>query len=320
VEEASRAVPARSGAPDLSTAREGAGAPTVCLNCGTSVERHFCPECGQRAIDPNPTLREFAHEAAEGFLNWDGKLIGTLRLLVTSPGALTREYLAGRRVTFISPLRVYLTCSFLFFFIKALLPDAPIQVNTTSASAGGGTASRKTGVQIGIVAVQDEDESKSISALDELGKQRGVAGEFYRHFARALRDKGKLSAAMTSNIPRMMFVLLPLYAAMVALVFRRRRMRYPQHLAFALHVHAFLFLALLLTLITRVVKNGPIPALFVATSFALIAGHLVLATRRVYETGTWEAIARSALVAAAYFVAFVAAMATLFLTVVFFNF
>jgi uncharacterized membrane protein YhaH (DUF805 family) len=117
-----------------------------------------------------------------------------------------------------------------------------------------------------------------------------------------------------------MFIMVPLYAALVALVFRRRRMRYPQHLAFALHLHAFVFLALLLTLITRVVKNGAIEGVFVLASFALIGAHLVLATRRVYGVTTSGAIARSALVASAYFVAFLTTMAVLFLGVLFLNY
>src|SRR5690349_13328403 len=85
-----------------------ASAPGVCLNCGGPLSQRFCPACGQRAIDPNPTLGEFAHEAAEEFLHWDGKLAATFRLFFTRPGELTREYLAGRRARYLSPLRLYL--------------------------------------------------------------------------------------------------------------------------------------------------------------------------------------------------------------------
>jgi hypothetical protein len=295
--------------------------PVACLNCGTALSGKYCAECGQAVIDPDPTLRELAHELAEGFLNWDGKLLATVRALVTSPGALTREYLAGRRVRFISPLRVYLTCSFLYFFVKAVLPDAPLQISGASADAGKAPSARASSVQIGILTVQQDDNAESVRELEQLGKRGdGFSSAWGRHFAAALRDTRRLSAAVTANLPRVMFVLVPLYAALVALVFRRRRMRYPQHLAFALHVHAFLFLALLPTLITRIVDIAWVEATFVATSFALIAVHLVLATRRVYAVSTGGAIATSALIAGAYFVAFLAAMIALFVGVVFATF
>src|SRR4051812_44943778 len=172
------------------------------------VVSNFCSECGQRAIDPDPTLREFVHEAAEGFLNWDGKLLGTLRLLVTAPGRLTQEYLAGRRVRFISPLRVYLTCSFLYFFVKAMLPDAQIQISTTSSAAGKGAGPNATSMQIGVITVQQSDEKESLREIDKLAKSGdGVRSRWFRHFAVALRDKSRLSAAVASNVPRMMFVL-----------------------------------------------------------------------------------------------------------------
>ena len=319
MQEAPRTAPALDAGAELSPA--SVHAPTACLNCGATVDHAFCAECGQPVIDPDPTLRELVHELAEGFLNWDGKLLGTLRLLVTSPGMLTKEFLAGRRVRFISPLRVYLTCSFLYFFVKAMLPDVQLQITTTSSEAGKGASPHASAMQIGVVTVQQSDETESPREIEKQAKSDdGVKSRWFRHFAVALRDKGRLSAAVASNVPRMMFVLVPLFATLTALAFRRRRMRYPQHLAFALHVHAFLFLALLLTLVTRVVKIGWFDAIVVVASFGAIAAHIVLATRRVYEVSTGGAIAKSSVIAAAYFVAFGLAMAALFIGVVFFDF
>ena len=85
-------------------------------------------------------------------------------------------------------------------------------------------------------------------------------------------------------------------------------MRYPQHLAFALHTHAFLFVALVLTLVPRVTRNTAVDALAVATSFLAIAIYMVLAVRRVYGGSAWSAFLRSSAIAATYFVAFTVAM------------
>ena len=98
---------------------------------------------------------------------------------------------------------------------------------------------------------------------------------------------------MRQSIPNVMFVLVPIFAGLVALVFRSRRMRYPQHLAFALHTHAFLFLALIPTLAPRVTRNAVVDALAVISSFGAIAVYMVLAMRRVYGGSLRGAILRS---------------------------
>ena len=283
---------------DASTAMRPpeASTPGVCLNCGEPVVQRFCSACGQAAIDPNPSLGEFVHEAASEFLHWDGKLAATFRLLFTKPGELTREYLAGRRARYLSPLRLYLTCSVLFFALKALAPEPPIVVRA-------GTS------QIGMVTIQEDTVGATLESIDRMTRSKSstdrVAG---RVLGNALRHGDKTAASLSQDIPNVMFVLVPIFAGLVALVFRGRRLRYPQHLTFALHTHAFLFLALVLTLVPRVTRNAAVDAIAVAVSFLAIAVYMVLAVRRVYGGSTWSAILRSSTVAAAYFAAFTVAM------------
>jgi hypothetical protein len=109
---------------------------------------------------PGPTLKEFLHELAEDFLHWEGKLATTFRLLVAKPGALTNEYLAGRRIRYISPLRIYLTCSVLFFFVSALVPKPPIVIRTGAAVQ----------TQVGPINISQSDSTQAIAALDTLAK------------------------------------------------------------------------------------------------------------------------------------------------------
>jgi hypothetical protein len=283
---------------DASTAMRppDASTPGVCLNCGAPVAQRFCPSCGQVVIDPNPTLGEFVHEAAGEFLHWDGKLAATFRLLLTKPGELTREYLAGRRASYLSPLRLYLTCSVLFFAIKALAPDPPIVV-------------RAGATQLGVVTIEEDTVGATLRAIDKMTRsERSTDRVAGRVLGNALRHGDQTAASLRQSIPNVMFVLVPIFAGLVALVFRNRRMRYPQHLAFALHTHAFLFLALVLTLVPRVTRNPVVDALAVAASFIAIAIYMVIAVRRVYGGSTWSAILRSGAVAATYFAAFTLAM------------
>jgi hypothetical protein len=267
------------------------------------MDARFCPACGQAAIDPDPTLREFVHELAAEVLHWDGKLISTFRLLLAKPGELTREHLAGRRVSYISPLRLYLTCSVLFFFLRALAPDPPLTIRTGSVAT----------TQVGPVTLQESDEGESLEALDRMARsQKAFDRAFGAHVGNALRHGAELGRALKENVPRTMFVLVPLFAALAAVVFRNRRMHYPQHLTFALHAHAFLFLALIPTLLPRVTSNAVLDAIAVVASFGAIAVYMVLAVRRVYGGNLGDAVVRTGALAAMYFVAFTLAMMVTF--------
>ena len=88
--------------------------PGSCPNCGRRHEAPptpFCPGCGQETTLRPPTLGEFAQQFGGSYLSTEGALWRTLKLLLTRPGALTREYLAGRRRHYVLPLRLYLTAS-----------------------------------------------------------------------------------------------------------------------------------------------------------------------------------------------------------------
>ena len=126
------------------TADRDAPPGVACLNCGHPLEGRFCSECGQKRTEPDPRLRELAHEAADELLHWDGKLVRTLGALFRTPGFLTREYLAGRRARYVSPVKLYLTASVVYFAVLALVPRMTAVRfdigDRTPAPAGGAVA------------------------------------------------------------------------------------------------------------------------------------------------------------------------------------
>ncbi len=92
----------------------------TCRNCDQNlgeVPANFCPVCGQDTLNHPPTFWEFVHEFITHYVALEGKLWKTLWLLFIKPAELTREYRAGRKQRYISPLRLYITASFLFFLV-----------------------------------------------------------------------------------------------------------------------------------------------------------------------------------------------------------
>ena len=89
---------------------------THCENCGAELIGHYCAQCGQAAVDYRRSFRHVIADVLDSFLNWDSKFFTTIALLILKPWRLTNEFLAGKRVRYVNPLRLYLLASILFFF------------------------------------------------------------------------------------------------------------------------------------------------------------------------------------------------------------
>ncbi|MET0298354.1 MAG: DUF3667 domain-containing protein [Flavitalea sp.] len=88
-----------------------------CLNCGEIVQGRYCQNCGQENIVPKETLWSLISHFFQDITHFDGKFFGTVRLLVRKPGFLPKEYIAGRRASYLHPIRMYVFTSALFFLI-----------------------------------------------------------------------------------------------------------------------------------------------------------------------------------------------------------
>lgn len=88
-------------------------APTHCENCATTLQGKYCHACGQSIHNP---LRNFWHaleELVESFWHLDGRVFRTLRDLLVPPGLVANRYLAGHRVDYVAPLRLFVVMSLL---------------------------------------------------------------------------------------------------------------------------------------------------------------------------------------------------------------
>ncbi|PZR72210.1 MAG: hypothetical protein DLM73_13750 [Chthoniobacterales bacterium] len=95
---------------------------THCENCGTELRGHYCSNCGQAAVNSHRSFRHVIVDVLDAFLSWDSKFIRSLGLLLWRPGWLTNQFLEGRRVRFVHPLRLYLVVSIAFFLAARLIP------------------------------------------------------------------------------------------------------------------------------------------------------------------------------------------------------
>lgn len=90
-----------------------------CLNCNATVQGRFCHICGQENIEPRESVWHLISHFFQDITHFDGKFFSTLKYLLFKPGHLSREYMMGRRSSYLNPIRMYVFTSaffFLFFF------------------------------------------------------------------------------------------------------------------------------------------------------------------------------------------------------------
>ena len=187
-------------------------------------------------MPPHPTLRELAGDAWHELTGYDGRIMATLRGLAR-PGFLTREYIEGRRAHYLPPVRVYLVVSVIYFVIAASAP--------TLGSGREGEITGPGGMRIGVTRSNGEPEISDADRAElqaEVDRAPWIMQPMLRAFA---DDPGAFRARMFSVMPRVFFAMLPVFAAIVALLYRRRP--FPTALVLAVHLHAFAFIAFTLS-------------------------------------------------------------------------
>jgi hypothetical protein len=238
-----------------------------CTNCHAPLHGRFCARCGQEDRPPDPTMSELAAEVVQEISDLDGRILRSVRRLFLSPGFLTKEHLAGRRVTWVSPIRLYLIFSVAYFAITSFTGTPPLNLNfqLTDASA-------------------EAAQTPDLSIEEET--QRAA------------------NEALAAWIPRAMFILVPVFAWLLSMVRRRAGRNYPHHLIFACHVFAAFFGAQAIAVAAGWAVGHPVAGSALGAA-AFIYGfvYLVLAIRSVYGGTVVRALVHAMIVLAVYWVA-----------------
>lgn len=275
----------------------------ICANCYARLApaQRFCGQCGQSAQRHAPTLTEFVHEFFSHYVALDGGVLWrSLGALAFRPGKLAVEYFAGRRKRYVGPLRLYLTASILFFVLIKFTgltfdeltvaeapvgPSGPVSVEAKPDERGAST------VSINFPGTTEPWWS-GLEPLRLKLKERIAKVE-----ADAQRDGPKILVPMLRSFVQSlyyaMFILLPLYAMVLKLVYVDKGRTYGEHMVVGLYVHAMVFFTFLALYVLTW------PALATAAMLWLMI-YPYLSFRRVYGGGGWATFFRGSAVAALY--------------------
>jgi hypothetical protein len=274
-------------------------------------------------------LREFLGEAAEVITHADSRVWRTFVPLLFRPGYLTQQFVKGRRASYLPPFRLYLILSVVFFLVIPLTSGgeggdpakakvhvmapadmrAALQKEIDETNDPADKAELQTqlqqfdAVRTKLSPVLDGDTTHSCSrlvAIDSVPlwvRQRLVSA-----CAKTQVDHGReLGRSLVHNLGRAMFVLLPLIAALMMLMYWFPRRHYVEHLLLLLHNHAFVFITLtVLVLMAHFVASDTWAGWIGITLSLYMIYYLYKSMRRVYGQGRLETLFKFAMLSFAY--------------------
>ncbi|MGQ0507014.1 MAG: DUF3667 domain-containing protein [Myxococcaceae bacterium] len=272
----------------------------LCPNCSVYAATRYCGACGQRLDNLKRTLPQLVRELLLHFSPADGKLIRTVFSLLFKPGVLTRDYVAGRRMSYERPLRLFVAATALAFFAESLHPLPHFSF----------TSGPKRGLNFRLTGLQPTKGSTDPSEVDASFKKLAeakVSDPVWMAPLREMAARGKdayitqLEAQYQRLGPHLAVAVMPFLALLLSLLYRRRGWLYAEHFVFALHVSAFNALTEAFDSLVEV------PHLSTAL-IALRGFYLVKASHTAYGGGWWSVIWRSIFVKSVHVTLFIFAM------------
>lgn len=94
---------------------------TSCINYGEMLHGKYCSSCGLKQITPeDKKIKHFLSEFFTSLFFADGKILSTLKVILTKPGELTRTYISGNRKKYIAPLQLFFFANLIYFLFPVL--------------------------------------------------------------------------------------------------------------------------------------------------------------------------------------------------------
>ena len=241
----------------------------TCLNCRYVVENKFCPNCGQENSDTRKTFHHLFIHFFEDLTHYENAFWRTIKNLLFKPSALTKEYLSGKRLSYLAPVRLYIFISFVTFLLLALFPS---ETNVLSNNA-----KKETTITTKNKSLQtDQYDEKwnpddanekdnilnfgytSVAQLDSIQKN-GSEAEKLSDWNYWLNRKIQIVKAnntqseiiekfiysFSNNLPKVLFVFMPIFAFFLWLFHNKKKWYYFDHGIFTLHYFSFLLLTFL---------------------------------------------------------------------------
>jgi hypothetical protein len=186
--------------------------PAACQNCGAPLLGPHCYACGQPVSGLVRHFSSILGDALDSILNIDARVFRTLWPLLARPAYLTCEYFAGRRVRYVSPVRLFVFLSILTFFIARLtinIHGQPMQFGDNDAISRATTVAQVEQLRDAAIAdvARGRSAGKSVPGLDAglASAQTAIRHRAERRIAELTTAAAKGEPPPDSNTPHFEF-------------------------------------------------------------------------------------------------------------------
>lgn len=236
---------------------------TECQNCGHEVLQVYCPHCGQKNTETRQSFAHLITHFAEDLTHYDSAFWKTIKFLVFRPAKLTIEYLEGKRLKYVPPVKLYIFISFITFLILSFISGShehehqhiasnEHETYHTGKSAPATPQTQEGELVKGDFSVQLNDNTKihTLQQLDSIkaAHPEEISSFQYWIYKKLLLLKGKqistekVFEALLHVLPKVLFLYMPLFAFWLWLFHGKKRWLFFDHGIFTLHYFSLLLL------------------------------------------------------------------------------
>ena len=253
----------------------------TCLNCRHVVEQKYCPNCGQENTDSRKTFHHLFIHFFEDLTHYENAFWKTIRNLLFKPATLTKEYLSGKRLSYLAPVRLYIFISFITFLLIALFPSHVSENLAKSEKEISSNFEKSSKDKTENLKDKDYFQSqtmkqvnknyfqlqtmKEIDSIQKYGKESEKLSDFeYWTYEKAVHVTEhntkaeiieKFIESFVHNIPKILFIIMPFFAFFLWIFHNKKKWYYFDHGIFTLHYFSFLLLIFLILFIVQKITD-----------------------------------------------------------------
>jgi hypothetical protein len=287
----------------------------TCLNCRHVVEQKFCPNCGQENTDSRKTFHHLFIHFFEDLTHYENAFWKTIRNLLFKPAILTKEYLCGKRLSYLAPVRLYIFISFVTFLMIALFPGHKEIITSDKNHKTDKKEIPKnifTGNLNDLEPGNDFDSfTKEVDSLQKFAPKEKKLDSFSYWLIKKVQYVKehntkkdlieKFTESFVHNIPKVLFIIMPFFAFFLWLFHNKKKWYYFDHGIFTLHYFSFLLLIFLILFIIRKLVGlfgEDNPLIFISditdfVGFIWMSYYFYPAHHRFYGETRWVSFAKS---------------------------